>query len=227
MSAAAIRVLVADDHAMVREGIRHVLQESAGFEVVAEAGRGVEALELAEVHQPDVVVMDISMPGESGLEVTARLRQSVPTAKVLILSMHDHAQYVVEALRAGAHGYLLKDAGPAELRKAVRTVFDGEGFFSPPIAGQLSAAFRGERAPQGAGETLDRLTPRERDVLAGVARGSTNKQIGAELGISRRTVETHRESLMRKLDIRTVAGLTRYAMETGLLTESRPPDPAP
>jgi DNA-binding NarL/FixJ family response regulator len=211
-----IRVLIADDHTVVREGIRHVLEREPGFHVVAEAATGAEALEQAAAHQPDVIVLDISMPGESGLQVTERLRAAVPTARVLILSMHDNAEYVVEGVRSGAHGYLLKDTAATELRNAVRAVWRGESYFSPPIASRLSAALRGElgAAPRGA---LDQLTAREREVLLGVARGRTNKEIAAALGISHRTVETHRESLMRKLGIRTVAGLTRLALEAGLV----------
>lgn len=217
MTTDRIRVLVADDHAVVREGIRHVLEGAPGFEVVAEAADGKQAFILAQVHKPDVLLLDITMPGESGLEVAARLRSSLPEVHVLILSMHDHTEYVLEAVRAGAHGYLLKDAGPSELRDAVRAVHAGEAYFSPPVTRQLTAAVRGELVQERQTGMLERLTPRERDVLALVAEGRTNKQIGADLGISPRTVETHRESLMRKLKIRTVAGLTRFAIETGLV----------
>jgi DNA-binding NarL/FixJ family response regulator len=210
---APIRVLVADDHTVVRQGIRHVLEEERDFAVVAEAATGAEALAAAERHRPDVVVLDISMPGESGLAVAARLRELLPATRVLILSMHDNTEYVVESVRSGADGYLLKDSAATELRSAVRAVHRGESWFSPAIASRLSAALRGGGAP-GA---LDQLTAREREVLVGVARGYTNKEIAAELGISHRTVETHRESLMRKLGIRTVAGLTKLALEQGLI----------
>jgi DNA-binding NarL/FixJ family response regulator len=211
-----IRVLVADDHTVVREGIRHVLEGEPGFQVVAEAASGTEVLPLAERHQPDVVVLDISMPGESGLQVAAKLRRALPESRVLILSMHDDAEYVLESVRAGAHGYLLKDTAATELRRAVRAVQEGEAFFSPPVARRLSAAVRGELEREQRSSELSSLTGRERDVLQGIARGWTNKEIAAELGISHRTVETHRESLMRKLRIRTVAGLTKFALDTGL-----------
>jgi DNA-binding NarL/FixJ family response regulator len=211
-----IRVLVADDHAIVRTGIRHVLEGDPGFVVVAEASTGAEALELAERLRPDVAVIDISMPGESGLRVAAELRQRSPGTRALILSMHDNTEYVLESLRAGAQGYLLKDSAATELRGAVRAVRRGESYFSPPIAGKLSAVVRGETAEVAAG-ALGQLSGRERQVLIGVAQGYTNREIALQLGISHRTVETHRESLMRKLNVRTVAGLTRLALEAGLV----------
>ena len=209
-----IRVLVADDHMIVRTGIRHVLESESDFEVVGEAGSGAEAISLATKLQPDVMVLDISMPDQSGLEVAARLRDGSSTTRVLILSMHNNAEYVLESVRAGAHGYLLKDTAAAELRMAIRAVCRGESYFSPPVASRLSAAVRGEHAGHPG---LDLLTGREREVLLGIARGRTNKEIAAELGISHRTVETHRESLMRKLQIRTVAELTRLAIEAGIM----------
>jgi DNA-binding NarL/FixJ family response regulator len=211
---APIRVLVADDHTIVRSGIRHVLESEQDFEVVGEAGSGAEALALATTLQPDVVVLDISMPDLSGLEVAARLRGS-GTTRVLILSMHNNAEYVLESVRAGAHGYLLKDTAATELRSAIRTVCRGESYFSPPVASRLTAAVRGEHETRRS--AVDQLTGREREVLVGIARGCTNKEIAADLGISHRTVETHRDSLMRKLQIRTVAELTRFAIGTGIV----------
>jgi DNA-binding NarL/FixJ family response regulator len=213
-----VRVLVADDHAIVRTGIRHVLESEPGFVVVAEASTGPEALELAESLRPDVVVLDITMPGISGLHIAARLRERAPETQVLILSMHDNTEYVLESLRAGVHGYLLKDTAATELRGAIRAVRRGESFFSPPIAGRLSAVLRGE-ANASASDALAQLTGRERQVLLGIAQGHTNREIGAQLGISPRTVESHRENLMRKLGVRTVAGLTRLALEAGLVPD--------
>ena len=215
MTETPIRVLVADDHAIVRTGIRHVLESEPGFAVVGEAATGHEALELATSLRPDVAVLDISMPGESGLRVAEELRRRVPETHVLILSMHDNTEYVLESLRAGAHGYLLKDTAATELRGAIRAVRRGESFFSPPIASRLSAVVRGDAPAQP--DALSQLTARERQVLVGVAQGRTNREIALELGISHRTVETHRESLMRKLGVRTVAGLTRLALEAGLI----------
>ena len=219
MSQDVIRVLVADDHGVVREGIRHVLEGEAGFEVIGEAANGADAMVLAESLRPDVVVLDISMPGESGLALAAKLRERVPDTRVLILSMHDHPEYVLESVRAGAHGYLLKETAATELSRAIRAVEEGAAFYSPPIARQLSDAVRSELARERRSSDLGTLTPREREVLRGIAQGQTNKEIATALGISHRTVETHRESLMRKLRIRTVAGLTRFALELGLVGE--------
>ncbi|MDT8436560.1 MAG: response regulator transcription factor [Gemmatimonadota bacterium] len=216
MTESPIRILIADDHALVREGIRHVLDEEPGLEVVAEASDGEEALREVAAHQPDVLVLDISMPGLSGLEVVRRLREDGHEARALMLSMHDDTEYVLRAVRAGAAGYLLKDdAGPGLLRQAVRAVHRGDSFFSPAVAARLTDALR--RDPRAASDPLEALTGREREVLRLVAAGRSNKQIASELGISRRTVESHRESLMRKLEIRTVAGLTRFALEHDLL----------
>ena len=214
MTEETIRVLVADDHAIVRTGIRHVLESEPGFAVVGEASNGAEALELVQSLRPDVAVLDISMPGASGLQVTQELRRLAPDTRVLILSMHDNTEYVLESVRAGAHGYILKDTAATELRGAILAVRRGESYFSPPIARRLTAVVRGVTEEEN---LLGQLTARERQVLVGVAQGQTNREIAMELGISHRTVETHRESLMRKLGIRTVAGLTRVALEAGLI----------
>lgn len=214
--AAPIRILIADDHAIVREGIRQVFRQAPGFDVVAEAGDGDEALALAHAQAPDVAVLDVTMPGMTGLRVAARLRDELPGIRVVILSMHDNPEYVLEAVRAGAHAYLLKDLAATELRAAVAAVHAGESYYSQRIAGMLTEAVRSELAEAQRGHALDTLTGRERDVLLGIVRGETNKEIAARFGISHRTVETHRESLMRKLRIRTVAGLTRFALEAGL-----------
>jgi len=216
MSETPIRVLVADDHAIVRTGIRHVLEGQAGFTVVGEASTGAEAVALAAELAPDVAVLDISMPGVSGLQAAADLRRLCPDTRILILSMHDNAEYVLESLRVGVHGYLLKDSAADELGAAIRAVCRGESFFSPAVARQLGAVVRGELTGERPG-ALAQLTGRERQVLIGVAAGRTNKEIAQELGISHRTVESHRESLMRKLEVYTVAGLTKIALEERLV----------
>ncbi len=217
---APIRVVLADDHQLVREGIRQVLLAAGGeFAIVGEAGNGVEVLRLAERLAPDVLVLDISLPGRSGIEVAQLLQAAAPGVRILMLSVHDHGQYVVESVRAGARGYLRKDTEPAELRRAIRAVAKGESFFSPAAAGHLSAAVRGDAPSPSRDRRLGVLTRRERQVLNGIVAGSTNRQIAAELGLSSRTVESYRESLMRKLGVYTVAGLTRLVLEA----EAPPP----
>ncbi len=218
-------MLVADDHAVVREGIRTVLEDD-GFDVVGEAGDGKEALEFLEANAVDVAVVDISMPRMTGLELIRRLRdRSVPVG-VLVLSMHEHPGYVLEAVRAGADGYLLKSADPAEVRDAVRRIATGGEYFAPDIGRLLRAGMRDERARTEVVDRLAALTPREREVLVLVCSGRTSREIGDQLSISPRTVETHREKLARKLGIRTVAGLTRFALESGLLPDG-PEGPGP
>lgn len=212
-SAAPIRVLLVDDHHLVRAGIRSVLSMDPEFEVVGEAGSIAEGLTLIEQHKPHVVVLDLSLPDASGVNGLARVRGAAPDVRVLILSMHDDPEYARQAVRAGASGYLLKDDAATDLRSAVRTAVLGGTFFSPPMARALAERATGGRDTA----TLDALSQREKEVLAGIARGLTNKEIAAELGIGRRTVESHRENLMDKLGIRTVAGLTKFAIESGLV----------
>lgn len=221
-----IRVVLADDHAMMREGVRHVLAGTAGFQVVGEAASGRDAVETAARTQPDVVLLDISMPHGTGLEILGELKRRAPATRVLVLSVHDDTEYVLESVRAGAAGYLRKDTTPDNLRAAVRAIAAGNGWFSPEVARHLAAAIRDDSGAQIAAPapaaappqpSAGPLTAREREVLSCVARGLTNKEAAGELGISIRTVETHRDNLMRKLGIHTVAGLTRYAMEAGLI----------
>jgi DNA-binding NarL/FixJ family response regulator len=215
-----IRVLIVDDHAVVREGIRHVLSSDDGVEVVGEASNGEEALVLVGRFHPDVIVLDLSMPGMSGLEVVAHLRTDAPDSKALVLSIHDQDEYVLESIRAGAHGYLRKDSSPAEIRSAIRRVHEGGSALSPDVARQLSSALQNERAHEERQEKIAQLSAREREVLVEIAKGSTSKEIANHFGISPRTVESHREALTRKLGIRGVAGLTRLAIDMGLITES-------
>ena len=214
-----IRVMVVDDHAVVREGIRHVLDDRQTFAVVDEASSAAEAIARVRQAAPDVIILDISMPGGSGLGAVAELIERAPRAKVLMLSVHDDTEYVVESVHAGAHGYLRKDSTPAELRTAIATLHEGTRYYSPQVAGALAAALRNEPAERpttGAARAADVLTARELEILALIAEGLTSREIGAELGISARTVEAHRNSLMRKLGIRTIAGLTRLAIEQGI-----------
>lgn len=216
MSDDELRVIIADDHAVVRQGIRGVLEEVEGLSVVAEAADGEEALALTREYEPDIVVLDVTMPGKTGLEVARELRDSGSEARVLVLSMHDDPAYVLEAVRAGADGYVLKDVAPSELRAAVTAVHEGREYFSARVTHQLSLGLRKEIEQEQRRSRLDSLTAREVEVLRLVAQGLTNREIAEQLGISPRTVETHRERVMAKLRIRTVAGLTRFVVEQGL-----------
>jgi len=216
MSESGLRVVIADDHIVVRQGIRGVLEEVDGLEVVAEAGDGDEAIALVLEHTPDVVVLDVNMPGKTGLEVARLLRDEAPSVRILILSMHDDPEYVLQAVRAGADGYVLKDVAPAELREAVAAVRDGKEYFTARVSQQLSVGLRREIEEEQIRTRMESLTKRETEVLLLIAEGMTNRQIGDRLDISPRTVETHRERVMGKLRIRTVAGLTRFVVEHGL-----------
>lgn len=212
-----IRVLIVDDHAVVREGIRHVLSSDSDFEVVGEAAGGELGVTLAESLKPDVVILDLSMPDLPGLEAARRIRAQLPRTALLVLSIHDHQEYVLRSIEAGAQGYLRKDSSPRELRNAIRAVHEGGTFFSAPVARHVSVAI-GKRAPEeNPGTRGDTLTPRERSVLVEIAHGRTNKEIAGTLGVSVRTIESHRESLLKKLGVRGTAGLTRFAIEAGLL----------
>jgi len=218
-----IRVVLADDHTLMRAGMRALLESMAGIEVVAEASDGREALELIRQHQPDVVVMDITMPGLNGLEATLRVVQECPRVGVLILSMHANEEYVMQALRAGATGYLLKNVVTAELEFALRAVARGESYLSPAISKQVIAAYlrrvRGpEERPRGAASPYQLLTPRQREILQLITEGHTTKEIAQRLQLSVKTVETHRTQLMQRLDLHDIAGLVRYAIRLGLLS---------
>jgi len=211
---APLRILLVDDHKLVRAGIRSLLGEIEGVEVVAEASDGAEALLLAERERPDVVLMDIAMKGMNGLDAAARLRERLPTAKVVILSMHTSEEYVLLALRAGAAAYLIKDSATSELELALQSVMRGETYLSPAISRQV---VEGYVQRVGAGAAGDPLTPRQREVLKRIAEGGSTKEIAFALNLSVKTVETHRAQIMERLGIRDVAGLVRYAMRTGLV----------
>ena len=206
-----VRVLLADDHELVRAGVRRVLEATGGMEVVGEASRGDEALELMERLEPDLLLLDLHMPGGDGFEVLRRARDAGGGTRILVLSLHVQAEYVARAVREGADGYLSKDLAVQELPEAIKSVMAGRPYYSAPAAEALSQAVRGDTSP------LERLTPRERDVLVGIARGLTSKEIAAEFDISARTVETHRAALMSKLDLRSIALLTQLAIREGLV----------
>jgi DNA-binding NarL/FixJ family response regulator len=208
------RVLLADDHALVRAGIRALLEELPGVAVVAEASDGRDALRLIEEHQPDVALLDIAMPGLNGLEAAARIAEEFPYVRMIILSMHATEEYVLRALRSGAVGYLLKDAGPTELGLAIDAVARGERYLSPAVSKHVTEYVR--RMDEEL-TSLERLTPRQREVLQLVAEGHTTREIAQILEISVKTVETHRANLMDSLDIHDIAGLVRYAVREGVV----------
>ena len=215
-SEAPIRVVLADDHALVRAGMRSLLGGMAQVEVVGEAASGEDALVLAERERPDVVLMDIAMKGMTGLEAAARMREQHPGVRVVILSMHAGEEYVLQALRAGAIGYLLKDAATGELELALRSVMRGESWFSPAVSRQV---VEGYVQRVGGEPAADLLTARQREVLKLVASGKSTKEIAFDLNLSVKTVETHRAQIMERLGIRDVAGLVRYALKTGLVSD--------
>jgi len=214
-----VRVLLADDHALVRAGIRALLEGLEGVTVVAEAGNGGEVLELARKHRPDVVLLDISMPGLGGLEASALLKQELQEVRVVMLSMHANEEYVLQALRAGASGYMLKDSATAELELALQAVIQGETYLSPRISKQMVEGY--VQRVGGEQPKSDTLTPRQRQVLQLIAGGHSTKEIAYRLELSVKTVETHRAQLMDRLQIRDIAGLVKYAIRNGLVTTAK------
>lgn len=214
--APAIRVLLADDHKLFRAGIRSLLQTLAGVQVVGEAVDGREAIRLAAAGEADVVLMDIMMPGLNGLDATARIAHAFPRTQVIMLSMSADEDSLLKALRAGAIGYLVKTADPAELELAIRAAVRGERFLSSAIAPHVVEACLGRLDKERS--SLERLTPRQREVLQLVAEGHTTKEIAARLNITAKTAETYRGELMKALEIHDVASLTRYAIREGLVS---------
>ena len=209
-----IRVLIADDHALVRAGIRALVEKIKGVVVVGEAGKGSEALELVKELKPNLMLLDLTMPDGGGFEVLAHVKKEYPQIRVIVLTVHEAGEYAIRALREGAAGFLPKSAASTELQQAIETVIGGEVYISPEMS-------RRTMLEVGKGTTkrelLDTLSPRQREVLRLIALGRTTKQIAQELGISVKTVETHRAQLMERLGIRDVAGLVRYAILVGLI----------
>ncbi len=214
-----IRVLIVDDHSLMRAGIRALFQSSADICVVGESGDGHNALELMKELSPDVVLMDISMPGLNGLEVAARARKEMPRTRIVFLSMHGGDEYVLRALEVGAAGYVLKDSETSELELAIRSAVKGEAFLSPAVStkvigsfvSQLSSAHKSRPSP------YEQLTMRQREVLQLLAEGYTAKEIAEKTRLSINTVETHRTNIMNRLNIHDVAGLVRYAISKGII----------
>jgi len=205
-----IRILLAEDHVMVRQGLRALL-EQAGMDVIGEASDGQEALQLAHKHHPDVAVLDIGMPHLNGLETARRLRDALPQTKIILLTMHTEDPYVLEAIQSGAVGYVLKTQATLDLVQAIRDVLRGEVYLSPRISRTVVTAYLTRSDLPS-----DPLTSREREVLQLIAEGETTKEIAWRLGLSTKTVESHRVKLMRKLDIHETATLVRYAIRRGL-----------
>jgi DNA-binding NarL/FixJ family response regulator len=212
MNPKPVRILLADDHSLVRQGFRRILESHPDFEIVGEAADGRQAVEMTEKLKPDVVVMDVAMPGLNGIDATRQICETSPRTRVLALSMHRDAVYVREILRAGARGYLLKDAIDADLVSAVRAVARGEGYIAPAVADCVLADYR-----QHVSDPIDLLTAREREVLQLIAEGKTNKEIATLLNLSVYTVDAHRGRIMEKLNLHSAGELVRFALRKGLI----------
>ena len=221
VSTKQITILLAEDHAIVRQGLRLLFETEGDIEIVAEAKTGREAVQLTSKLRPEIVVMDITMPLLNGLEATRQILKAYPATKVLILSAHSDAEYVEQVVKAGARGYLLKQSSGEVLAKAVRELHQGKTFFTPAIAKRLQESFQKSEDGIGLRKKSDHeLTSRETELLQLIAEGQANKQIASELTISIKTVEKHRQHLMEKLNIHDIAGLTRYAIAGGIIESS-------
>ncbi len=215
-----IRVLLADDHALVMAGIRALVEELGTTQIIAEANNGRDAVALAKQHRPDLVIMDISMKDLNGIEATAQIMAEVPSTRVLILSMHTTEDFVRRAIKAGAVGYLVKDSAPLDLKMAIAAVLRDEIYLSPRVSKHVVAGFLHGKPHQDE-STMDALTARQREVLQMVAEGKSTKEIAYQLNVSVKTVETHRAALMDRLDIHDIAGLVLYAVRHGLISVDR------
>lgn len=211
------RILLADDHTLVRQGLRRILESHADFVVVADTGSGLEAVELAREHKPDVAVVDVGMKELNGIEATAQILRHSPHTAVLILSMHNDERYVIHSVRAGARGYLLKDAVEEELIRAIQLVQKGGHFFSPAVARVVRDGYSRLRSSSGVADRYELLTERERQVYHLLAEGHSNKEIAGRLNLSVHTVETHRARIMEKLEVHSTAELVLSAVRRGLL----------
>ena len=210
-----LRVVIVDDHALFRAGLRALLREMPGVQIIAEAADGDEAVTLVQKHRPDVVVMDISMKRVNGLDATARIKAGAPATRVIVLSMHDTEEYVAQALRAGASAYLLKDSAEPELELALRAVMRDQTYLSPRVSRPLVDAYVG-RAAAG-GSAVPTLTQRQREILRLIAEGHSTKRIAEKLSVSVKTIDAHRAQIMERLQIRDVPGLVRYSIRNGLV----------
>jgi DNA-binding NarL/FixJ family response regulator len=217
MSAPRIRVLIADDHQLVRSGLRGLLEREGEFQVVAEAADGYEAIELASAHRPDIVLLDVGMPRLSGTDAAQRLSEKFPASRIIILSMHSDEAYVLKALKAGARGYLLKASPEADVLAAVRAVAAGNAYFSPSITKLLVEDYVSELRRRGVEDSYDLLTLREKEILQLLASGKNNREISELLHISVTTTESHRSSILQKLHLHNLAELILYAVRKGLI----------
>jgi two-component system, NarL family, response regulator NreC len=213
-----IRILLADDHTVVRKGLRLLLENEPGFEVVADAATGREAVSLAEQYEPDVVVMDIAMPILNGIEAARQIGARLNRAAIVFLSMHSDESYVLRALKAGARAYLLKDSAEQDLINAIRAVTEGKSFFSPAISKMLVEDYMRQMQRRSVDDSYDLLTTREREILQLLAEGKNNKEVAAFLNLSLYTVETHRSNIFQKLNLHSGAELILYAIRKGVIS---------
>ena len=213
-----LRILLADDHTLVRQGLRRILEEQPDWQVVAETGNGLDAVRLAADLQPDVVILDIGMPQLNGLEAARQITKRVPSARVLMLSMHADEVHITKAVEAGASGYLVKDSADSELVKAVTVTFQGKSYFSPAAAAILLDEYRRSLARRGVTDRFETLSDREREVFQLIAEGHSNKSIAGILGVSPATIETHRSHILEKLDLHSVAEVVLYAVRRGVVS---------
>lgn len=210
-----VRVLLADDHTVVREGLVALLQAGGRCEIVAQAADGIEAVEKAEACRPDVAIVDLSMPRLAGIDVVGRIHKSLPATRILVLTYHDEEEYVLPLVRAGASGYLVKDAASTDLRRAVEALAAGQAWFGPQAARVLAEAQR--RVAEAADDPYERLTPREREVMRLVCDGRSTKEVARLLAISVKTAENHRSRVLDKLTLSNTAELVRFAARRGLV----------
>jgi DNA-binding NarL/FixJ family response regulator len=211
-----VRVLLADDHTLVRAGIRSLLETIENVEVIAESGDGRDAFELLTRHRPDIALLDIGMPGMNGIEIARQSVRASPKTKIVILSMYDDKTHVTQAIRAGVAGYLLKGAAVAELPLAIKAVMSGQTYLTPRVSRHVVDGFLHEEASEP--DPLETLPPRQREILQLIAEGRSTKEIAAVFGVSIKTIETHRARLMDRLDIHDVPGLVRFAIRSGLVS---------